>query len=394
MTRQSIILRAINHHLTWTQAADILGISTRQMRRIRAEWDKGGWEALMDHRNGRFVKTKILSEDIQEICRLKKEEYPDFNVKHFHEKLTAEHGFDLSYSWTRKLLQEAGIVKKAPGRGKHRRQRERRPMRGMMLHIDGSTHEWLPGLPMWDLIVVMDDADGRILYARFVEEEGTLSTFAALQHVLVRWGRFCELYHDRGSHFGRTAKAGEDIAEEQNGQVTRALKVLGIRQIFGHSPQARGRSERAFGTIQGRLPQELRKAGIRTYEAANAYLEEHFVPDFNKRFTVVPAQAELAFTKLVGVDLRLLLSVQEQRVVRNDNTVTFYGTTLQIPPSRNRPHFVRCPVTVHRFLDQTLGVSYQGQLLGTYSLQGEIISNLKKKKKEKKKTRNGTKKAA
>jgi transposase len=393
MTRQSVIVKAIKGRLRWGDAAEILGISPRQMRRIRAEWEEGGWEALMDHRDGRFVKTKILADDIREICRLKEEEYPDYNMKHFHEQLTEVHGFDISYTWTRKLLQEAGIVKKAKGRGKHRRRRERRPMRGMMLHIDGSTHEWIPGLPMWDLIVVMDDADGQILFARFVEEEGTLSTFEAIKHVLVRWGRFCELYHDRGSHFGRTAKAGEEIAEEQNGQVTRALKALGIRQIFGYSPQARGRSERAFGTIQGRLPQELRVAGIRTYEAANDYLEKHFVPDFNKRFTVVPAQAELAFTKLVGIDLKLLLSVQEERIVRNDNTVTFHGTVLQIPPSRNRPHFVRCPVTVHQFVDQTLGVSHQGKLLATYSVQGEILSNPNKRKKKKSK-RNGKKKAA
>jgi transposase len=375
-------------------AADILGISPRQMRRIRAEWEEGGWEALMDHRNGRFVKTKILADDIREICRLKQDVYPDFNMTHFHEKLTEEHDFDISYTWTRTLLQEAGIVEKAPGRGKHRRRCERRPMRGMMLHIDGSTHEWIPGLPKWDLIVVMDDADGQILFARFVEEEGTLSTFEALKHVLVRWGRFCEFYHDRGSHFGRTAKAGEKISEEQNGQVTRALKALGIRQIFAYSPQARGRSERAFGTIQGRLPQEMRVAGIHTYEAANVYLEEHFVPDFNKRFTVAPAQAELAFTRLVGIDLKLLLSVQEERIVRNDNTVTFQGTVLQIPPSRNRPHFVRCPVTVHRFVDHALGVSYQGQLLGTYSVQGEILSNPSKKKTTKKKSRRAKNRAA
>ena len=172
MTRQSIIMEAINGRLKWIQAADILGISPRQVRRIRAEWEDGGWEALMDHRNGRFVKTKILADDIREICRLKQEVYPDFNVRHFHEKLTEEHDIDISYTWTRKLLQEAGIVKKARGRGKHRRRRERRPMRGMLLHIDGSTHRWIPKLPKWDLIVVMDDADSQILFGRFVEEEG------------------------------------------------------------------------------------------------------------------------------------------------------------------------------------------------------------------------------
>ena len=356
------------------------------MRRVRREWEEGGWEALQDSRRGRFVKKKILAKDIRELCRLKRDVYSDFNVKHFHDVLTEKHGIKIGYTWTLKVLQEAGIVKKAPGRGKYRRRRERRPMRGMLLHIDGSTHEWIPGLPKWDLIVVLDDADGRILYARFVEEEGTMSTFMALEPVLRRWGRFCEFYHDRGSHFGRTAKAGEGMAEEQNGQVTRALKALGIRQIFARSPQARGRSERCFGTIQGRLPQELRVAGIRAYEDANVYLEKHFVRDFNKRFTVKPAQSESAFTKLVGIDFKLLLSVQEQRVVRNDNTVTFNGIILQIPPNRNRNHYVRCPVTVHQFVDQTLGVSYQGRLLGVYSLQGETL-RAPNKKRSKRRTR-------
>lgn len=373
MTRQAVIIRAINGAITWLQAADIIGISPRQMRRIRKEWEEGGWEALQDSRRGRFVKKKILAKDIREMCRLKRDVYPDFNVKHFHDVLTEKHGIKIGYTWTLKVLQEAGIVKKAPGRGKYHRRRERRPMCGMLLHIDGSTHEWIPGLPKWDLVVVLDDADGRILYAHFVEEEGTMSTFRALELVLRRWGRFCELYHDRASHFGRTAKAGEGMAEEQNGQVTRALKALGIRQIYARSPQARGRSERCFGTIQGRLPQELRVAGIRTYEAANVYLEKHFVPDFNRRFTVKPAQSESAFTKLVGIDLKLLLSVQEQRVVRNDNTVTFNGVILQIPPNRNRNHYVRCPVTVHQFVDRTLGVSYQGRLLGVYSQDGETL---------------------
>lgn len=387
MTRQAVIIRAINEDITWTQAAAIIGITTRQMRRVREEWEEGGYEALMDNRRGRFVKKKILAKDIKELCRLKRDVYPDFNVRHFHERATEKHGIKIGYTWTLKVLQEAGIVAKAPGRGKHRRRRERRPMRGMLLHIDGSTHEWLAGLPMWDLIVVMDDADGKILFARFVEEEGTISTFVAMEHVLVRWGRFCEFYHDRGSHFGRTAKAGEGPADEQNGQVTRTLKALGIRQIFARSPQARGRSERCYGTIQGRLPQELRVAGIRTYEDANVYLEKHFVPDFNKRFTVEPAQSESAFTKLVGIDLKLLLSVQEERVVRNDNTVTFHRTILQIPPNRNRPHYVRCPVTVHQFLDQTLGVSYQNRLLGVYSLQGKVLNEPNKKRKRRRKNK-------
>jgi hypothetical protein len=243
-------------------------------------------------------------------------------------------------------------------------------MVGMLVHLDGSTHPWIAGLPDQDLIVAMDDADGRILYAEFFAQEGTLSSFQALRCILERYGRFCELYTDRGSHFCRTVKAGEAPAEEQNGQVAQALRALGIRHIPARSPQARGRSERAFETIQGRLPQELRLHGITTYAQANRYLKEIFVSDFNRRFTVAPAQPESAFTPVAGIELELLLSAKHQRLVRNDNTVTFKNVILQLPTTRERMHFVRCPVYVHQFPNDTLGVSYQGRLLARYDADG------------------------
>jgi hypothetical protein len=222
---------------------------------------------------------------------------------------------------------------------------------------------------MQDLVVALDDADGRILYARFFPEEGTASSFAALESVLRNHGRFPELYTDRGSHFCHTERPGE-VADEQHGQVSRAMRALGIRQILALSPQARGRSERAFGTIQGRLPQELRHHGITDYEAANRYLEQHFIADFNRRFTVKPAQPESAFVKLGGIELELVLSSQHERVVRNDNTITFKNLILQLPSPRHRIHFVRCPVTVHQFSNGTLGISYQGRLLARYDAAG------------------------
>jgi len=386
MTRQQIILRAINGELTWTQAASICRITPRHLRRLRIQFEQEGVGALVDHRKGRTMRKRFSAETIREVCRLKREEYPDFSVKHFHEHLVEKHHVEISYSWTLVVLQDAGVIEKAPGRGQYRRRRERRPMRGMLLHIDASTHTWVPGLAQWDLNVVLDDADGQILYARFFEEEGLVSTFEALKHVLERWGRFCEFYHDRGSHFGVRKKQAEGLDEEPSGQVTRALKVLGIRQIFARTPQARGRSERAFGTIQGRLPQELRKAGVKTYDEANVYLQEHFIPDFNRRFTVTPAQPESAFTSLTGVDLELLLSAHHERIVRHDNTVSFRRTTLQIPQDPHRLHFVRCPVVVHQFCDGSLGVSYQGRLLGRYSEDGERINILSKSKNKKRKT--------
>jgi transposase InsO family protein len=247
-------------------------------------------------------------------------------------------------------------------------------MIGMLLHLDASTHRWLAGLPMQDLVVALDDADGRIVDARFVPQEGTASTFASLHAVLTQCGRFAELYTDRGSHFGRTTVAGTAPDAEQHGQVSRALATLGIRQIFARSPEARGRSERAFKTIQGRLPQELRLAKIRSYADATAYLHAHFVPEFNRRFTVPPAQPESAFVPLHGVDLRLLLSAQYPRHVHNDHTVHFERQLLQLPRSPIRAHFVRCRVLVHVFPDTTLGISFEGQLIATYSRDGERLS--------------------
>lgn len=383
MTRYEILMKATVGKLTWSQAADVLGVSPRHMRRIRADYQDHGVHALRDKRGGRPRKKRIKEETVALICQLKRDTYEDFSIKHFHEKLTDEHGVDISYSWTKQILQNAGVVKKARGRGKYFRKRERRPMRGMLLHIDGSTHEWIPGLPKWDLIAVLDDADGKLVYAQFFEEEGSLSTFAALHYVLKKYGRFCELYHDRGSHFGRTSKAGQRPDEEQNGQVSRALKALGIKQIFANTPQARGRSERAFGTLQGRLPQELRVNGIKNYEDANVFLEKEFVRSFNRRFTVRPRLPESVYVPMTGLDLDLLLSAQHERTVKNDNTVTFQGITLQIPSTRTRHHYARCPVLVHELTRGTLAISYMGTLVAEYTRDGELLVTNKPKRKRK-----------
>ena len=373
MTRNEVIVRAIAGELTWIQAAMICGITARHMRRLKERYEKYGYDGLVDGRSGRPRRKRIPMATIAKLCKLKREKYADFSVQHFWEKATEKHGIAISYTWARLALQAAGVVEKSPGRGRYRRRRERREMRGMLVHLDGSTHEWIAGLPMWDLIVALDDADGRMLYGRFVPQEGTLSTMAALKHVLKKYGRFCALYTDRGSHFCHTPKAGGPATTEHDGQVSRALKVLGIEQILARSPQARGRSERAFGTIQGRLPQELRLAGITDYPRANDYLEKVFMPDFNRRFTVEPASSVSAFVPLVGVDLDLVLSVQHSRRVENDSTVSFDGVRLQLPPTPQRPHYVRCEVTVHEFPEGTLGISYLGRLLARYTRDGQLL---------------------
>jgi transposase len=379
MTRRDVIQKAIERSITWQQAAAICGVTARHMSRLRERYERLGIDGLRDRRTGRRQPARIAVAVELELCRLKREVYPDFSTRHFHEHATEKHGIRISETWTRMVLQKHGLVEKARSRGKHRRKRERRPMRGMLLHQDASTHRWLEGLPMRDLVVMLDDADGRIVYARFVEQEGTVSTLASLRYVLERWGRFCEFYTDRGSHFCRTSKAGNGPDEEQQGQVTRVLKTLGIRHILARSPEARGRSERAFGTLQGRLPQELRLAGIGDYEAANRYLDQRFVRDFNRRFTVEPAQSESAFTPLAGVDLELLTSVHHERTVQKDNTVVLARLCLQLPKSRDRMHYVRCPVIVHQFLDGRLGVTYQGRLLARYTSDGILVEQRRKR---------------
>ena len=361
MTRREVITKAIDGQLSWVAAADIIGVTPRQMRRIRRAIERHGMSAVMDQRGGRPRRKRVTAQTLREICRLKRGMYADFSMRHFYERLTEQHGIAVSYTYVRQVLQEAGIVEKEPGRGRYRRRRERRPLVGMLVHLDASTHEWIAGQPMQDLVVALDDADGRILYAEFVAQEGTLSTFQALISIVREHGRFCELYTDRGSHFCRTEQAGQAPAEEQQGQVAQALRALGIRHILARSPQARGRSERAFQTIQGRLPQELRLHRITSYAQGHRYLKEVFVPDFNRRFTVTPAQSESAFTPLAGIDLDLLLSAKHERLVHNDNTVTFKRVILQLPTTPTRMHFVRCPVIVHQF-----PIGYSPSLMGEF----------------------------
>src|SRR6202047_1712026 len=273
MTRRAVITKAIAKQLSWVQASEILGISARHIRRLRRELERWGMSAVMDQRAGRPRRKRIKAGTIELLCRLKRDVYADFSVRHFYEHVTEKHGVKVSYNWLRLMLQEAGVVEKEPARGRYRRRGERRPMVGRLVHRDASPHEWIAGLPMQDLVVALDDADGRMLYARFFPQEGTASTFAALESVVRNYGRFCELYTDRGSHFCQSGPAGE------NGRGTTrpgepSVRALGIHQILARSPQARGRSERAFGTIQGRLPQELRHHGITDYDAANRYLAQ------------------------------------------------------------------------------------------------------------------------
>ena len=286
----------------------------------------------------------------------------------FWEKLVSEHDFKRSYNWVRLTLQAHGRTRKAPRRGAHRRKRPRRPLPGMMLHQDGSSHQWVSG-QWWDLIVTMDDATSDIYSAFFVAEEGTMSTFLGLSEVISAVGLFCALYTDRASHYWHTREAGGKVDRDNPTQVRRALQQLGIELIPAYSPEARGRSERMFGTLQKRLPQELRLAGITTIEAANRFLREIYIPQHNSRFAIKPEEPGSAFVPFAG-PLDDILCVQEERTVSGDNTVRYKGLILQIPEDRHRHHYVKAKVRVHEYPDGRLAVFHGPRRLATFEANG------------------------
>src|SRR5881227_1028530 len=295
MKIQEVVLRAMAKKITWWQAAEIIGVTDRTMRRWRERLQEHGYSGLADGRKGKPSLKRVPMAGAEEVLRLYQETYYDLNIKHFHEKLKEEHGIELSYTWVQQALQGAGLVARARKRGKHRRRRERRPMTGMLLHIDGSKHQWFGDQRWHDLIVILDDATSEIYYAQLVEEESTRTVMAGLREVIERKGLFCALYSDRGSHFFVTPKTGEPVDKHRLTQIGRAMKELGVQMIPAYSPQARGRSERNFGTWQGRLPQELRLAGIGTLEEANQFLKDRYIAEFNAKFTGPAKENATAF---------------------------------------------------------------------------------------------------
>jgi hypothetical protein len=311
---------------------------------------------------------------VEKVLGLYREKYFDMNVQHFHEKLGAEHGIELSYTWVKQALQGAGLVARGRKRGVHRKRRPRRPLPGMLLHIDGSRHQWLQDQNWYDLIVILDDATSEIYYAQLVEEESTATVMTGLKEVIERKGVFCALYSDRGSHFWLTPKVGGKVDYQRRTQVGRALHELGVQMIPAYSPQARGRSERSFGTWQGRLPQELRLAGCATMEQANRFLRERYVAEFNRRFQVAAGQRGNAFVPCRSRDLNLVFSVQSERAVNRDNTVSFQNLSLQLERVGWRATLAGCQVTVHQHLDGTLSLTHGPHRLGRYNAQGKALA--------------------
>lgn len=377
MKVQEVILRALAKKITWWQAAEILGISARQMRRWKKRYEKYGYDGLYDRRKQRPSPRRVAVETVEKMLSLYREQYFDFNVRHFHEKLREKHGMGLSYSWVKAALQGAGLVAAPKQRGVHRQRRQRRPLPGMLLHMDGSRHRWFQDDRWYDFLVILDDANSEIYYAQLVEEESTRTVMAGLRAVIEQRGIFCALYSDRASHFFLTPKAGEAVDRQRLTQVGRALSDLGIQMIPAYSPQARGRGERNFQTWQGRLPQELRLRGIQTVEEANRWLKRSYLKEFNRRFTVTAADVGHAFVPLRGQDLDRIFSIQQERTVNRDNTVSWAQGRLQIEKTDWRRTLAGCRVIVYEHLEGFLSLGYGPHHLGYFSCQGRPLRKVK-----------------
>lgn len=372
MRFEELYARQQCRELTIVEAAEMLGVTERTFRRWCDRYDADGAEGLQDRRFGSPSGRAVPVDEVLRMVTLYETRYTGWTVKHFHERWCQAHGGTRSYTWTKNTLQAAGQVPRAPRRGAHRKKRPRKPLPGMMLHQDGSTHEWVPGC-QWDLIVTLDDATSEIYSAFFVEEEGTLSSFQGVRDVIEAKGLFSSLYTDRGSHYWHTEAAGCRVDKTRLTQVHRALQQLGVTLIPAYSPEARGRSERMFRTLQDRLPKELALAGVTEMAAANRYLTERFLPSYNDRFMVRAAEPGTAFIPWIGTHLADILCVHEERVVANDNTVRYQGTTLQIPQDTHRFHYVKVTIRVHEYPEGALAVFHGPRCLARYHSDGRLI---------------------
>ncbi|MDA8251547.1 MAG: ISNCY family transposase [Rhodospirillales bacterium] len=371
---RSVLARWESDELSQLEAAELLGIGERTFRRWCGRYREGGEAGLADRRLGQAAANRVPSAEAARVEALYRGRYAGFSAKHFHEHLRRDHAFGWGYTWTKTFLHSRGLLQPAPRRGAHRRKRPRRPMMGMMLHQDASRHEWVTGEPACDLVVTLDDATGAIYSAILVAEEGTASTFAGLLEVFGRHGLPCSLYTDRGSHYFHTEAAGGKVSKGVRTQVGRALAQLGVEHIAAYSPEARGRSERAFRTLQDRLPKELALAGISTIAAANAWLRQTYVAAYNARFAVAAEQPGTAFVAVPVVELAEVLCHQEERQVGHDNTVVFQRVRLQIPPSPLRAHYVRATVKVRRYLDGSHAIFHGPRCIGRYDAGGNDLA--------------------
>lgn len=357
--------------LTQAEAALLLGQCERGFRRHVERYKADGLDGLLDKRLSQISKRKAGAAEVDRVVQTYKSGFAGWNVAHFHSKYVSEFKGARSYSWVKTALQGAGLVRRAKRRGKHRIKRERAPLAGMMLHQDASTHRWTADA-LWDLVVTMDDATGDHTSMFFCHQEGTASSFHGIGQTVARYGLFASLYTDRGSHYFLTPEAGGKVDKQALTEVGRALRQLGIEHIAAYSPEARGRSERAFQTHQGRLPQELARAGITDMAEANRYLEQTYRQAHNREFCVTSTLPGTAWVPFLSGSLPDVLCEHHERKVGNDNCVSFAGMSLQLPADELRHHYARATVRVHRYVDGTLAVFHGPRKLAHYDQAGRL----------------------
>tara|TARA_B100000586_G_scaffold261503_1_gene228831 strand:- start:66 stop:1304 length:1239 start_codon:yes stop_codon:yes gene_type:complete len=357
--------------LTCEAAAELLHCDERTFRRKRDKYLIGGIESILDKRLSQVPHNKIPVDKLHEILTLKRDDYEDYNASHFYEEASIYDKYGVSYSWLRSQFNYHGTFKIGKKhKKKHRKKRERRPMVGMMIHQDGSTHKWFDGDDnYYDLIITMDDANNEIYSAFLCNEEGTQSSFRGIMDVINNKGVFSVFYVDRGAHYGHTNKAGDKVDLSKPTQVARALKQLGIHIIYAKSPQARGRSERMFRTWQDRLPQELKSHNINNIEDANKFITNQFLPKMNKRFIKESKLPDNGFMPYVGRNIEEVLSIQTERKVNNDNTVSYNSKILQIPQSKYRFSYAGSKVIVHQYLDESIEIFHGLHSLGKFNIK-------------------------
>lgn len=356
--------------LTQEEAAQVLGITSRTFRRYIDRYEEYGLDGLKDKRLEQVSFRRAPVDEVFVLTERYKNLHMGWKVKHFYSWYKKDGG-KRSYTWVKNTLQSKGLTQKAEKRGAHRKKREPAPLAGMMLHQDGSRHEWVEG-KKWDLIVTMDDATNEHYSMFFVEEEGTESSFIGVREVIEKRGLFSSLYTDRGSHYWHTPEAGGKVDKSNLTQFGRAIRHLGIEMIAAYSPEARGRSERAFSTHQGRLPKELAFHGIIDMEEANQYIRDVYLPNFNTEFMHSSSQEGSAFIPCIAGNLDDILCEQYERTVSPDNCVSFEGKKLQIPRDEYRCNYIRIKVRVHRYIDGSLAIFHGPRKLADYDSNGQL----------------------
>lgn len=360
--------------LTQEEAALILGVSDRTFRRYIDRYEENGLEGLADKRLTQASHRRAPVDEVMALVDLYSSRHQGWNARHFHDWYCKQGG-GRSYTWVKNQLQQAKLIPKAKLKGVHRKRREASALPGMMIHQDGSTHEWIVG-QKWDLISTMDDASNEHYSMFFCDEEGTASSFQGVMETIAKRGLFSSFYSDRGSHYWHTPEAGGKVDRNNLTQFGRAMAHLGICTIAAYSPEARGRSERAFETHQGRLPNELALMGITTMEAANRYLRENYLPAFNRKFAHPAREEGSAFMPYIGPSLNDILCEQHERTVQHDNCVKFENLVLQISKNEYRCNYIKAKVRVHRHLDETLSIFHGPRKLADYDSKGQQVQHI------------------